>query len=82
MKVTSAPEGKAYYRVMGSLGSSLRRIVANRLPVLRENISVDMFASNYLPYEASRTYRTIMIELDSKRAQALMETQRQLLRGI
>ena len=82
MKVTSTLEGKVHSRVMSNLGASLRRIVANRLPVLKENISVDMFASNYLPYEASRTYRTIMIELDSKRSQALVETQRQLLRGI
>jgi hypothetical protein len=81
MGMLSRLEGKTQYGVVANLGSLFRRLTEYRLPV-RETVSVDMFASSYLPYEASRTYRAIMIEFDSRRSQTLMETQRQLLRGM
>lgn len=73
-------------KVIGNTGLAvvsgvLRRVTSIRLPSLRESISVDMLTSAYLPYEASQTYRRIMAEFDCMRTQAVVETQRQLLRG-
>jgi hypothetical protein len=59
----------------------LRRVTSIRLPNLRESISVDMLTSEYLPYEASQTYRRIMNEFDCTRTLAVVETRKQLLRG-
>lgn len=70
------------YATLATFGVVLRRIASVRLPNLRESISVDMFTSEYLPYEASETYRRILTEFDCRRAERLVETQRLLLRGV
>jgi hypothetical protein len=49
---------------------------------LNESLSIDMLASSYLPYEASRTYREIMTEFNCRRTQNLVEIQRNSLRGL
>jgi hypothetical protein len=69
------------YAAHTTFGGILRRIASVRLPDLKESLSVDMLKSEYLPYEASETYRRILTEFDCKRAETLVETQRQLLRG-
>jgi hypothetical protein len=70
------------YTGLAAVSGVLRRVTSIRLPTLRESISVDMLTSDYLPYEASQTYRKIMIEFDCTRARAIVETQRQLMRSI
>lgn len=74
--------GGKEYTAPATFGDVLRRIASVRLPNLREGISVDMLTSEYLPYEASETYRRILAEFDCRRAETLVETQRQLLRGV
>jgi len=74
--------GKTHYGVIASLGVALKRVAEIRVPTLRESLSVDMFTSNYLPYEASRTYRTIMTEFDCRRAQTIVEVRRHSMRGL
>jgi hypothetical protein len=66
----------------GTLGIVLKRITSIYLPKLSEGISIDMFKSEYLPYETSETYRTILTEHERRCAVAMVETQRQLLRGV
>ena len=70
------------YAALATFGVVLRRIASVRFPNLREGLSVDMLTSEYLPYEASETYRRILSEFDCRRAETLVETQRQLLRGM
>lgn len=84
MEIRFRPVGHAEktHAMLATFGAALRRIVSVRLPNLREGISVDMLTSAYLPYEASQTYHKILAEFDCRRAETLVETQRQLLRGI
>jgi hypothetical protein len=70
------------YAGLSVVSGVLRRAISIRLPNLRESISVDMLTCEYLPYEASQTYRGIMTEFDCTRSVAMVETQRHLLRGI
>jgi len=82
MGIRLGMRGGKGYAALATFGAVLRRIASEvRLPNLSESISVDMFTSEYLPYEASETYRKILTEFDCKRAETLVETQRQLLRG-
>ena len=69
------------YIGLAAVSGVLRRVTSIHLPSLRESISIDMFTSDYLPYKASQTYRRIMTEFDCTRTLAVVETQRQLLRG-
>jgi len=75
-------QGEKGHAVLTTFGAVLRRIASVRLPNLSEGISVDMFKSEYLPYEASETYRKILTEFDCRRTETLVETHRQLLRGV
>lgn len=70
------------YTGLAAVSGVLRRVTSIRLPSFRESISVDMLKSEYLPYEASQTYRRIMIEFDCTRTMAMVETQKQMLRSI
>jgi hypothetical protein len=74
-------EGKPPLRAIVNLGATIKRATEALLPTSRESIPLDMFASNCLPYEASKTYRTIMTEADCRRAQTIIEVQRSLSRG-
>lgn len=70
------------FSALKTLTVAMKRIASIRLPDMKESVSVGMFTSEYLPYEASETYRKIMIEFNNTRSETLVETQRQLMRGI
>jgi len=72
--------GKTPLRAIANLGAAIKRAADVLLPTSRETISLDMLGSNWLPYQASKTYRTIMTESDCRRAQATSEVQRLLRR--
>jgi hypothetical protein len=74
--------GRSPSSIVLSLGASLRRVFEIRLPALNESLSIDILASSYLPYEASRTYREIVTEFNCRRTQYLVDTQRNSLRGL
>jgi hypothetical protein len=73
--------GKTLQGVVPFLGAVSRRVGQIRLPNLKERMPVEMFVSSYLPYEAEKTYRTIMIEFECRRGQTPVEVQKQLARG-
>jgi hypothetical protein len=75
-----AVEGKTPLRVLANLGATIKRATDILLPNSRESMSKDMLASNWLPYQALKTYRKIMTESDCKRAQTIVEVQRFLRR--
>ncbi len=69
-------------RYTGITGSVLEKLASVRLRFLRESLSIDVFNSMYLPYEASRTCRKIMADFDYARTKASVEAQRQMMRGL
>jgi len=71
-------EGKTTLRSIANLGVTIKRATEALLPTSRESIPLDMLDSNWLPYQASKTYRTIMTEFDCRRAQTIVEVQRLL----
>jgi len=71
-------EAQAHHQVIALLRLGLKRVAEVRLP-FQKGISVDMFAADCLPYEASKTYRTIMTEFDRERARTIKEAQLALL---
>ena len=71
-------EGKTTLRSIANLGVTIKRATEALLPTSRESIPLDMLDSNCLPYQASKTYRTIMTESDCRRAQTIVEVQRSL----
>jgi hypothetical protein len=73
-------EGKTPLRAIANLGATIKRATEALLPTSRESIPLDMLASNWLPYQALKTYRTIMTESDCRRAQTIVEVQRFLRR--
>jgi len=73
-------EGQAHHQVIAHIRLGLKRIAEIRLPS-QKAISADMFASDCLPYEASKTYRTIMTQFDRQRAQVRKEAQLASLHG-
>lgn len=81
MGIKLGMRGGKGYAAFATLGVVLKRIASVRLPNLRECIAIDMFTSEYLPYEASETYHRILAEFECRRSETLVETQRQLLRG-
>lgn len=64
-----------------NLGTIFRRVTSIQLKASRNSVPVAMFTVSCLPYEASRTYHTIMTEFECKRSRALVEAHRQNLRG-
>lgn len=71
-------EGKTPLKAIANLGAAIKRATDVLLPNSRESMSLDMLASNCLPYQAVKTYRTIMTESDCRRAQTVVEVQRSL----
>jgi len=71
-------DGKPPLRTITNLGATIKRATEALLSTSKESIPVDMFASNCLPYQASKTYRTIMTESYCRRAQTMLEVQRTL----
>ena len=74
--------GKIQRGVVASLGIVSRRVGQIRLPNLKERIPVEMFVSDYLPYKAEETYRTIMVDYECRRGQTIVEVQKHLARGL
>jgi hypothetical protein len=73
-------EGKTPLAAIANLGATIKRATAVLLPTSRESMSIDILASDCLPYEASKTYRTIIAEFDCRRAQTIVEAKRSLHR--
>ncbi len=64
---------RAQFGLVKSLGTILRRVTAIHLDVFREGIAAGMFTAEYLPYEASESYRAIKTELECKRSEAQVD---------
>jgi len=73
-------EGKTPLRAIANLGASIKRVTDMLLLASRESMPLDMLASNCLPYQASKTYRTIITESDCRRAQTIVKAQQALRR--
>jgi len=73
-------EIKTPLRTIANLGATIKRATNVFFPNSRESIPIEMLASNCLPYQASKTYRTIMAESECRRAQIIAEVQRSLVR--
>jgi len=65
-------DGKTPLRAIANLGATIKRATDALLLISTESMSKDMFASTCLPYQASKTYRTIIAESDCRRAQAIV----------
>jgi len=73
-------EGKTPLRAIANLGATIKRATDILLPNSRESMPKDLLAPNCLPYQASKTYRTIMTESEWRHAQTIVEVQRSLHR--
>jgi hypothetical protein len=69
--------GKSQHGIMENLEAFYQRLKETSL---RTALPYEMFAHGD-PYKASKTYRTIKSEFDYKRSAALVDAQRQALRG-
>jgi hypothetical protein len=71
---------RAQLGIAKNLEVVVRRVTAFRLDAFRNSLPSEMFTCG-VPYEASRTYRTMKSEFECKRSQAMVEAHRQGLRG-
>ena len=71
-------EGKNPLRSIANLGATIKGAAEALLPAFRDSIPLDMLVSNWLPYQASETYRTIMTESNCTRTQTIVEVRRLL----
>ena len=75
--IRGVTSGKGRLGLTKSLGAFYQKVIKispqNTLPS-------EMFTYG-VPYEASRTYRTMKSEFECKRSQAMVEAHRQALRG-
>jgi hypothetical protein len=69
--------GKGQSGLNKSLGAFYHRVTGISL---QHALPYEMFTHG-VPYEASRTYRTMKSEFESKRCAAMVEAHRQALRG-
>ena len=69
--------GKSQRGIMKSLGAFYQRVTEISL---QSALPCEMFA-NGTSYEASKTYRTMKSEFEHKRSVAMVDAQRQALRG-
>lgn len=67
---------RAPFGLFKNLGTIFGRVTAIRLGVFHEGIAAGMLAAEYLPYEASETYRTIKTELECKRSKVQLDALR------
>jgi len=65
--------GSLKSRALTNLGTFLRRVTSIQMVKSRQSIPIEMFAANCLPYEASRTYQTIMADFECERSRAQAE---------
>ena len=70
----------AQFGLIRNLGTIFRRVTAIRFDISHEGIAAGMFAAEYLPYQASKSYRTIKTELEYKRSTVQVDALR--ARGI
>ena len=75
-------EGKTPLKAIANLGTTIKRAIHVLLPTSGESTSSNMLASNCLLYQASETYRKVMMESDLRRTQAVVEVQRSLMRRV
>ena len=71
---------KAQIGLFKNLNAVARRASALHMNIFPESIAIGMFTSEYLPYEASQTYRTIKTELEYRRSNSLVEARSQTYR--
>ena len=69
--------GKSQHGIMKSLEAFYQRVTQMSLQTA---LPCEMFAHG-IPYEASKTYRTMKSEFEHKRSVAMVDAQRQALRG-
>ncbi len=69
--------GKSQHQIMRSLEAFYPRVTEISLQTA---LPCEMFAHG-IPYEASKTYRTMKSEFEHKRSVAMVDAQRQALRG-
>jgi len=73
-------EGKPPLREIANLGTTIKRTTDVLLLTSTESMPKDMLDSTCLPYQASKTYRTIIAESDCRRAQAIVCVHQSMLR--
>jgi hypothetical protein len=63
------------------LGVAFKRVTEIVRLTSKQNLPIDMLAHNCLPYEASKTYRSILTEFECRRGQNLAEARLLQLRS-
>jgi len=71
---------KAQFGLSKNLNAMMRRVSVLRVNTFHEGIGIGMFTARHLPYEASKTYRTIKAEFEYQRSRALVEAHLQTCR--
>jgi hypothetical protein len=64
---------RAQIGLIKNLGVIAKKMSAVSVNGFHGGIDVGMFTAEYLPYQASETYRTIKTELECQRSRALVE---------
>jgi len=71
---------KAHVGLFKNLNAIVRKVSALHMNAFHEGIAIGMFTAEYLPYEASQTYRTIKTEFECQRSKTLVEAHTQTYR--
>ena len=75
--IKEVTSGKGRLGLTKSLGAFYQKVIRISL---QDTLPSEIFAYG-VPYEVSRTYRTMKSEFECKRSQAMVEAHRQALRG-
>jgi hypothetical protein len=75
--IKGVASGKGRLGLTKSVGAFYQKVIKISL---QNTLPSEMFTYG-VPYEASRTYRTMKSEFECKRSQAMLEAHRQALRG-
>jgi len=81
IKIKGGLRTRREFGFVKSLETIFKRVTAIRLDVLHEGIPAGLFVAEFLPYEASETYRTIKTEFERNRIKAMIEVRKQIMRG-
>jgi hypothetical protein len=71
---------RAQFGLVKNLGAIAIKVSALRVNAFNEGIHIGMFTAEYLPYQASDTYRTIKTEFEYRRSKDLVEAHSQTYR--
>jgi hypothetical protein len=71
---------RAQIGLFKNLNAIARKVSALRVNAFHEGIAIGMFTAEYIPYEASQTYRTIKTEFEYRRSRVLVEAHSQTYR--